>query len=56
MNVSKAALSTILLVGYTNDPATRYAWAQSVNKQLAGPVLLPRRVTDTCHTGRTVAS
>jgi pimeloyl-ACP methyl ester carboxylesterase len=32
----------ILLVGGTNDPATPYAWAQSVNHQLAGSVLLTR--------------
>jgi hypothetical protein len=32
----------ILLVGGTNDPATPYVWAQSVNKQLAGSVLLTR--------------
>jgi pimeloyl-ACP methyl ester carboxylesterase len=33
----------ILLIGGTNDPATPYAWAQAVNKQLAGSVLLTRR-------------
>ena len=33
----------ILLVGGTNDPATPYAWAQSVHRQLAGSVLLTRR-------------
>jgi pimeloyl-ACP methyl ester carboxylesterase len=32
----------ILLVGGTDDPATPYAWAQSVNRQLAGSVLLTR--------------
>lgn len=32
----------ILLVGGTNDPATPYAWSQSVNKQLAGSILLTR--------------
>ncbi len=32
----------ILLVGATNDPATPYAWAQSVNKQLSRSVLLTR--------------
>jgi len=32
----------ILLVGGTGDPATPYAWAQAVNKQLAGSVLLTR--------------
>ncbi len=32
----------ILLVGGTNDPATRYAWAQSVNRQIPGSVLLTR--------------
>jgi pimeloyl-ACP methyl ester carboxylesterase len=30
----------ILLVGGTNDPATPYAWSQSVNRQLAGSALL----------------
>jgi pimeloyl-ACP methyl ester carboxylesterase len=30
----------ILLVGGTNDPATPYPWAQAVNQQLAGSVLL----------------
>ena len=33
----------ILLVGATEDPYTPYAFAQSVNKQLAGSVLLTRR-------------
>jgi len=32
----------ILLVGGTNDPATPYAWAQSVHQQLAGSILLTR--------------
>jgi len=32
----------ILLVGGTNDPATPYANAQSVNRQIAGSVLLTR--------------
>jgi hypothetical protein len=32
----------ILLVGGTGDPATPYAWAQSVNQQLVGSVLLTR--------------
>jgi pimeloyl-ACP methyl ester carboxylesterase len=32
----------ILLVGGTGDPATPYAWAQSVNQQLASSVLLTR--------------
>ena len=32
----------ILLVGGTNDPATPYAWAQAVNSQIAGSVLLTR--------------
>jgi pimeloyl-ACP methyl ester carboxylesterase len=32
----------ILLVGGTGDPATPYAWAQSVNQQLSGSVLLTR--------------
>jgi len=33
----------ILLIGGTNDPATPYAWAQGVNRQLAGSVLLTRQ-------------
>jgi pimeloyl-ACP methyl ester carboxylesterase len=33
----------ILLVGGTGDPATPYVWAQSVNQQLAGSVLLTRQ-------------
>ncbi len=33
---------TILLVGGTNDPATPYSEAQSVNKQIQGSVLLTR--------------
>lgn len=33
----------ILLIGGTNDPATPYAWAQAVNRQLAGSVLLTRQ-------------
>jgi pimeloyl-ACP methyl ester carboxylesterase len=33
----------ILLIGGTNDPATPYAWAQAVNQQLAGSVLLTRQ-------------
>lgn len=33
----------ILLVGGTNDPATPYAWAQSVNQQLTSSVLLTRQ-------------
>ena len=33
----------ILVVGGTNDPATPIAWAQSVNRQLAGSVLLTRQ-------------
>jgi hypothetical protein len=33
----------ILLVGGTNDPATPYQWAQAVNQQLAGSVLLTYR-------------
>lgn len=32
----------ILVVGATGDPATPYAWAQSVNQQLAGSILLTR--------------
>jgi hypothetical protein len=33
----------ILLVGGTNDPATPYSEAQSVNRQIAGSVLLTRQ-------------
>lgn len=33
----------ILLVGGTNDPATPYAWAQSVHSQLASSILLTRQ-------------
>jgi hypothetical protein len=33
----------ILLVGGTNDPATPYAWAQSVRRQLTSSVLLTRK-------------
>jgi pimeloyl-ACP methyl ester carboxylesterase len=33
----------ILVVGGTGDPVTPYAWAQSVNRQLAGSVLLTRK-------------
>jgi pimeloyl-ACP methyl ester carboxylesterase len=33
----------ILVVGGTNDPVTPYAWAQSVQRQLAGSVLLTRQ-------------
>ena len=32
----------ILLIGGTEDPVTPYAWAQSVNRQLTGSVLLTR--------------
>jgi pimeloyl-ACP methyl ester carboxylesterase len=32
----------ILVVGGTDDPATPYAWAQAVNQQLSGSVLLTR--------------
>jgi hypothetical protein len=40
--ITASGAPPILLVGGTNDPATPYAWAQSVNKQLAGSVLLTR--------------
>jgi pimeloyl-ACP methyl ester carboxylesterase len=33
----------ILLIGGTGDPATPYAWAQSVNKTITGSVLLTRQ-------------
>ena len=32
----------ILLVGGTNDPATPFVWAQAVNQQISGSVLLKR--------------
>ena len=32
----------VLVVGGTGDPATPYAWAQAVNQQLSGSVLLTR--------------
>lgn len=32
----------VLLIGATGDPVSPYAWAQSVNRQLAGSVLLTR--------------
>lgn len=32
----------ILLIGGTDDPVTPYPWAQAVNRQLAGSVLLTR--------------
>ena len=34
---------TLLLIGGTGDPATPYAWAQAVNKQIPNSVLLTRR-------------
>jgi pimeloyl-ACP methyl ester carboxylesterase len=40
--LSAAGAPPILLVGGTGDPATPYAWAQAVNRQLAGSVLLTR--------------
>lgn len=33
----------ILLVGGTDDPATPYAWAQAVNRQMSNSVLLTRK-------------
>jgi pimeloyl-ACP methyl ester carboxylesterase len=41
--ITTTATVPILLVGGTNDPATPYAWAQSVNKMLAGSILLTRQ-------------
>ena len=32
--------STIVVIGTTHDPATPYAWAESLNKQLDNSVLL----------------
>ncbi|HZK72455.1 MAG TPA: alpha/beta hydrolase [Clostridia bacterium] len=40
--LTAAGAPPILLVGGTDDPATPYAWAQAVNQQLAGSVLLTR--------------
>ena len=40
--ISADGAPPILLVGGTNDPATPYAWAQAVNKQLSGSTLLTR--------------
>lgn len=39
----------IVVVGSTDDPATPYAWAQALTRQLAGAVLLTRRGSG--HTG-----
>ena len=33
----------VLLVGATNDPATPYAWSQSLHRQIQGSILLTRR-------------
>src|ERR1700674_3995544 len=38
-----AGAPPILVVGGTDDPATPYAWAQAVNQQLSGSVLLTRQ-------------
>jgi pimeloyl-ACP methyl ester carboxylesterase len=40
--VTAVGAPPILLVGATDDPAWPYAWAQAVNKNLAGSVLLTR--------------
>ena len=40
--LTAAGAPPILLVGGTGDPATPYAWAQAVNRQIAGSVLLTR--------------
>ena len=40
--ITVAGAPAILLVGGTNDPATPYAEAQSVNRQIQGSVLLTR--------------
>jgi pimeloyl-ACP methyl ester carboxylesterase len=41
--LSAPGAPSILVVGGTNDPATPYAWAQSVSQQLSGSVLLTRQ-------------
>jgi pimeloyl-ACP methyl ester carboxylesterase len=41
--LTAAGVPPVLLVGGTNDPATPYAEAQSVNRQIAGSVLLTRQ-------------
>jgi pimeloyl-ACP methyl ester carboxylesterase len=41
--ISVTGTPPILLVGGTNDPATPYAWSQSVNRQIQGSVLLTRQ-------------
>ncbi|MBS1675704.1 MAG: alpha/beta fold hydrolase [Actinobacteria bacterium] len=40
--IHAAGSGPILVVGTTNDPATPYAWAQSLAKQLDGGVLITR--------------
>lgn len=41
--ISVTGTPPILLVGGTDDPATPYAWAKSVNQQIQGSVLLTRQ-------------
>jgi len=41
--ISVTGTPPILLIGGTDDPATPYAWSQSVNRQISGSVLLTRR-------------
>ena len=43
VNFGQSGAPPILLVGGTNDPATPYAEAQSVNRQIQGSVLLTRQ-------------
>jgi pimeloyl-ACP methyl ester carboxylesterase len=40
--ITAAGSGPILVVGTTNDPATPYAWAESLAKQLEGGVLITR--------------
>lgn len=42
--ITAAGSGPILVVGTTNDPATPYAWAESLAKQLEGGILITRSV------------
>ncbi len=48
--ITAAGSGPILVVGTTNDPATPYAWAESLAKQLEGGILITR-VGEGGHTG-----
>ena len=41
--ITALGAAPVLVVGGTGDPATPYAWAQAVNQQVAGSVLLTRQ-------------